>query len=87
MEKKKYKVSELQVMTYGSGRKKRFIIYTDYKETPDGPWHTRVYPDTRGNMRVAVGEALLWLNVGEIGEPWVVRNKPSKYFISYNWGR
>jgi len=87
MEKKKYRISELQVMAYGTGRNKRFIIYTDYMETVNGPWHTRVYPDVRGNAKEAVKEALDWLNNREIGEPWVYRNKPSKFFIAYNANR
>ena len=87
--KRKYKKSDVVVIAYGSGRNKRFIIYTDYEELPNtrGPWHTRVYPDVRGNQMKAVLEALEWLNEGTIGEPWIYRNSPSKFFLSYNANR
>ena len=86
---KKYKKSDLTALAYGSGHNKRFIIYTDYKELPNtrGPWHTRVYPDVRGNQAKAIAEALDWLNNEEIGEPWIYRNNPSKFFIAYNASR
>lgn len=84
--KKKYKKSDITVLEYGRGRNKKFILYTDYEETPNGPWHTRIYPDITGNKIKAVLQALTWLNDKEVGEPLVVRNKPSKLFISYSLG-
>lgn len=85
---KQYKKSELTVIDYGSGRKKLFIIYTDYKHNDfGGRYSTRVYPDVRGNKAEATKQALDWLNKNIVGEPWVVRNKESKIFISYDWGR
>ena len=84
---KKYKKTNLEVHTYGTGRNKKFIIYTDYEPTDNGPWHTRIYPDIRGNTAKAVLQAIDWLNDESVGEPWIVRNKPSKFFISYSFGR
>ena len=87
--RKKYKKSDLQVLTYGKGRSKLFIVYTDYEELPNsnGPWNTRVYPDVRGNKADAIAEALHWLNDDcGVGAPWVVKNKPSKLFVAYTWG-
>lgn len=85
---KQYKKSDLTVIDYGSGRKKLFIIYTDYEHNDyGGRYFTRVYPDVRGNKTNAIKEALTWLNVKDVGEPWVVRNKESKIFIQYDWGR
>lgn len=84
---KKYKKSDLDVHTYGSGRKKLFIVYTDYEHNDyGGKYHTRVYPDIRGNKTEATKQALEWLNGNEVGEPWVVKGKASKIFISYSWG-
>ena len=84
----KYKASDLNVHIYGRGRKKLFIMYTDYTyENGVGPrWHTRVYPDVRGNKANAIREAIKWLNENEIGEPWVVRNSPKKISLGYEWG-
>lgn len=82
---KKYKASDLDVHEYGRGHKKLFVMYTDYH---DNRWHTRVYPDVRGNKARAVKEALDWLNNTErgVGEPWVMRNSPKKIQIAYQWG-
>lgn len=84
--KRKYNSANVTIVSYGSGRKKRFIVYADYKESVYGPWHTRVYPDVTGNATEALREALQWLNEGEISEPWIIRNKPSKFFIVYTFG-
>lgn len=85
---KQYKKSDLTVIDYGSGRKKLFIIYTDYEHNDyGGRYFTRVYPDVRGNKSEALKQAIDWLNKNIVGEPWVVRNKESKIFISYDWGR
>ena len=83
--KRLYVKNELTVETYGRGHDKVFIVYTDYThDSETGPrWHTRVYPDIKGNKAKATQQALKWLNEGNVGEPWVVRNSPSKIFLSY----
>lgn len=90
MAQKKYKASDLNVHEYGTGHRKLFVMYTDYKEDEDGSprWYTRVYPDVRGNKANATKEALDWLNNTErgVGEPWVMRNSPKKIQIAYQWG-
>lgn len=81
---KLYKKSDLNVQTYGSGKKKKFIIYTDFEETDRGPvWNTRVYPDIQGNKKNAIKQSLDWLNRENIPEPWVVRNSPRKISLTY----
>lgn len=84
----KYKAVDLNIQEYGNGRKKLFIMYADYTyEDGIGPrWHTRVYPDVRGNKANAVKEALEWLNGDTVGEPWVMRNSPKKIQLAYHWG-
>jgi len=85
---RKYRKSDLDVHTFGHGRNKCFVIYTDYTygdEIGPGPrWHTRVYPDIQGNKTKATNQALRWLNNGDVPEPWVYKNKPRKLMITYN---
>jgi hypothetical protein len=81
------KKSEFQICEYGKGKQKLFIIYTDYKMTDNGPWHTRIYPDVRGNKSKAIKQAIQWLIMESVGEPKIIRNKPSKLFLDYKLGR
>ncbi|MFA6569989.1 MAG: hypothetical protein WCT77_01995 [Bacteroidota bacterium] len=87
--KKRYKKSELEIHTYGGGRNKKFIVYTDFVRDYYGSRtsYTRVYPDVKGNKANAIKEALDWLNNKDIYEPWIVRNKPCKFLIQYSWGK
>lgn len=82
---KKYKKSELDVHTYGRGRDKKFIIYTDYKYTEgEGPrWNTTVYPDIEGNKERAIKQALNWLNNPECWKQYAVFQGPTKISIAY----
>jgi len=61
MPKNKYTKKDLCVHTYGRGRDKKFIIYTDFIKK-DTRWHTTVYPDIEGNKENAIHQALYWLN-------------------------
>ena len=85
---KTYKKSDLRVQTYGSGRHKMFIAFTDYEvvDKIGRRWHTRVYPDIEGNKSKATKQALQWLNRTEelVPSPWVVRNSPVKLPFQYN---
>ena len=85
---KKYTKADLQVEIYGNGRKKLFVMYTDYEYIPgEGHgWSTRVYSDFRGNKANAIKQALDWLNTGDVGEPWIVRNNRKKISLVYKFG-
>ena len=83
---KKYKKSELTVQTFGHGKNKMFIIFTDFvKDEKKGPrWYTRAYPDIEGNKAKATSQALKWLNSGQVPEPWVIKDSPVKFPLQYN---
>lgn len=82
---KKYKVKDLNVHTYGSGRNKKFIIYTDYEysDTTGPIWHTKVFPDIEGNKAKAIKESLYLLNSDTIFKPFFVKTGDFKVQISY----
>lgn len=83
-----YKKSDLDVHTYGHGRNKNFVIYTDYDYIlgEGQSWSTRVYPDIEGNKEKAIKQALEWLNAGDVGEPWIIRNSRKKISLTYKFG-
>lgn len=84
---KKYKKADLDIHTYGRGRNKRFIMYTDFThESGNGPrWHTQVYPDIEGNKEKATQQALRWLNDPSVHSRFAVyTNNPRKIQIVYD---
>lgn len=82
----KYRKEDLEVHTYGNGRGKKFIIYTDFIRDETGArWHTQVYPDIEGNTGKAIKQALNWLNNDGIKKDFaIVKNNPSKVSIVYH---
>lgn len=82
MLKNKYTEKDLDVHTYGRGRDKKFIAYTDYSEK-ENRWRKTVYPDIEGNKAKVVAQVLRWLN-SKSPLKYAVFNGETKIAIVYN---
>lgn len=78
----RYTENDLTTITYGEGKNKKFIIYTDWNNI-DGYYMKRVYPDIETNKSLAIQQALRWLNSTD-SKKYNISVGPSKIYVGYS---